>query len=205
MKDLLEKLDSEFDSADGWIEIVGATWANDDLNLKLLMQINDQSGRESWEIKCSGVVEDQITSRWTERLTASTKSPLLIPYLEREIDITFSENSLPPEFLFGIICSSCIEIVGRAESVSRFINQAPTAKGISGSKYGSLGRFPEPIADRIIEALKGLTIKASPIAGQVPRRWDGKTYVSYPKLEALELGRSYVIAEKFAAKPSCQS
>jgi hypothetical protein len=199
MKDLLDSLSASFDDAEGWIRLVDADWFADDLKLNLSIQFHDDREPELWEVSCCGVVEESLCSNGAELLTVSAASPLLKPFLEPEVDIMFSQNAMVPETLFGIVCSCCLEVMGRPESITRFINATPTSSGIVSSNFGLLGRFPESLAVRIIDALKGMPIITNALPGRLPKRWDGTKYVSYGQLQALRIGDSYVVAEQFKA------
>lgn len=199
MKELLDSLNADFDDAEGWIRVVDADWFADDLKLNLSIRFHDDRDPELWEVSCFGVVEESLCSTGTEMLAVSTDSPLLKPFLEPEVDIMFSQNLIAPEALFGIVCSCCIEVMGRPESITRFINAVPTVRGISSSNYGLLGRFPQSLAARILEALTNKPITTNALPGRLPKRWDGSKYVDYGQLKALEIGHSYVIAEQFVA------
>ena len=199
MKDLLESLNENFDDAEGWIRLVDANWFADDLKLNLSIQFHDGRDPELWEISCLGVVEESLCSSGTEALSVSSNSPLLKPFLEPVVDIMFSQNLIESDALFGIVCSCSIEVMGRLESVTRFINAVPTIRGICSSNYGLLGRFPQSLAARIREALINKPIITNALPGGLPRRWYGSKYVDYGRLKALAIGHSYVIAEQFAA------
>jgi hypothetical protein len=199
MKELLESLNSDFDDAEGWIRIVDADWFADDLKLNLSIQFHDNRDAELWEVSCFGVVEESLCSNGTGALVVSADSPLLKSFLEPVVDIMFSQNSVVPESLFGIVCSCCIEVMGRPESITRFLNAAPTASGICSSNYGLLGRFPESLAARILDALMDKPINTNALPGRLPKRWNGSRHVDYEQLQALEIGRSFVIAERFSA------
>lgn len=199
MKELLESLNANFDDAEGWIRLVDAEWFADELKLNLSIQFHDDRAAELWEVSCFGVVEESLCSNGSEVLTVSADSPLLKPFLEPEVDIMFSQNTVVPETLFGIVCSCCIEVMGRPESITRFINAVPTISGIASSNFGLLGRFPESLAVRIIDALKDMPITTNALPGRFPKRWDGSKHVDYGQLQALEIGDSYVVAEQFNA------
>ncbi|MES2151460.1 MAG: hypothetical protein V4508_16915 [Pseudomonadota bacterium] len=199
MKELLDSLNADFDDAEGWIRLVDADWFADDLKLTLSIHFHDNRDVELWEVSCVGVVEDSLCSNETGVITVSADSPLLKPFLEPEVDITFSQNTVVPETLFGIVCSCCIEVMGRPESITRFMNAVPTISGISSSNFGLLGRFPESLAARILHALKDMPIIAHALPGRLPKRWNGSTHVDYEQLHALEIGPSYVVAEQFEA------
>lgn len=203
MNALLERIDTKFDEAfdeaDVWIRIVGADWMADDLRLNLSVKFNDESEAELWEVTCEGVVEEALSSDGTDVLILTTDSPLLKPYVEEEIELMFSENSLTPEFLLGVVCSCCIEVMGKSGYIQRFMNLRPTVHGIVSSAYGLLGRFPDAVAKRILTALKEQPIRVSALPGRMPKRWTGSEFVSYPALSALEIGESYVLAERFSA------
>jgi len=62
-----------------------------------------------------------------------------------------------------------------------------------------LGRFPKPLADKIVLVLKDQPIRVNPIAIGYPKKWTGAEFINYPSLTVLELGSSYVIAEGFSA------
>lgn len=199
MKELFERLTSDFDEADGWIRIVDADWYTDDLRLSLSINFNDRLEVEFWEIECTGVIEESLSSKGTEFISLSTKSPLLKPYIEKEVDLMFSRNSLAPEFLLGVVCSCCIEIMGKPNYIERFLNLKPTAQGIVSSTYGLLGRFPESVAKKIVYSLTDLPIKIKSLPGCEPKYWTGKEFKTFPILEVLEIGESYVIGENFSA------
>jgi hypothetical protein len=199
MKELLDSLNANFDDAEGWIRLVDADWFADDLKLTLSIQFHDDRDAELWEVSCFGVVEESLCSNGTGVLSVSAYSPLLKPFLEPEVDIMFSQNSVVPETLFGIVCSCCIEVMDRPESITRFINAIPTISGISSSNFGLLGRFPESLAARILDALKDMPIITNALPGRLPKRWNGSKHVGYGPLKALEIGRSYVVAEGFIA------
>ena len=200
MEELLARLSSEFDDAEGWIRIVDADWYADDLRLTLSVSMHDESQPEIWEVSCSGVVEESISSIGEEILTVVSESPLLMPYQEIEVDIMFSENSCNPASLLGLIFSSCIEVLGKAEYLHRFLNQKPTLNGIVGSKYGKLGRFPKPLAESIVLALEEQPIRVNSIETGLPKLWTGTEFIGYPSLTVFELGSSYVIGESFSAE-----
>jgi hypothetical protein len=199
MKELFDSLSANFDDAEGWIRLVDADWFADDLKLNLSIQFHDDRDPELWEISCFGGVEESLCSNGTGVLAVSANSPLLKPFLEPEVDIMFSQNSVAPEALFGIVCSCCIEVMGRPESIARFINAVPTISGISSSNFGLLGRFPQSLATRILDALIDKPISTNALPSRLPKRWNGSEYVDYGQLQALEVGRSYVVAEQFTA------
>lgn len=199
MKELLESLEADFDDVEGWIRIVDADWFADDLKLNLSIQFNDRDA-EMWEVACVGVVEESLCSQGVSTLAVSLDSPLLKSFVEPQVEIMFSENAVPAESLFGIICSCCMEVMGRPESIPRFMNGASTMNGICSSRYGLLGKFPESVAARILHALKDRAIRVNALPGHVPKQWNGSQYVDHRPLQALEIGASYVIAEAFGAR-----
>ena len=200
MEELLTRLTSEFDEAEGWIRIVDADWYADDLQLNLSISMDEESQPEVWEVSCTGVVEESITSVGVETLSVSEESPLLMPYREIEVDLMFSENHCDPAYLLGTLLSNCLGVFGRAEYLQRFLNQSPAVDGIVASKYGTLGRFPRPLADKILQALKEQPIRINPLEVSVPKRWTGTKFIAYPPLKVLEVGSSYVIGESFSAE-----
>ncbi|RBW51447.1 hypothetical protein [Marinobacter sp. F3R11] len=200
MEYLLRRLESEFDEAEGLIRIVDADWYADDLRINLSISMREETQPEIWEVSCAGVVEERIASVGEETLSVSEESALLIPYRESEVDLMFSENHCDPACLLGILLSNCIEVFGRAEYLHRFLNLYPTVDGIVASKYGTLGRFPRPLADKILQALKEHPIRVNPLEGSIPKRWTGTEFIAYPTLKALEVGASYVIGESFSAE-----
>ena len=117
-----------------------------------------------------------------------------------QVDIMFSQNSVAPDTLFGIVCSCCIEVMGRTENITRFMNAAPTANAITNSEYGLLGRFPLTLATRILEALKDKPITTNALPGRLPKHWDGSQRAAYGQLWVLEFGGSYVVAEQLSAR-----
>ncbi|OAJ92790.1 hypothetical protein [Vibrio bivalvicida] len=199
MKELLERIQTEFDEAEGNIRIVDADWYADDLRISLSVLMHNEAAPELWEVQCIGVVEESICSVEEELLSISKNSPLLIPYQEVEIDLFFSGNSCSPESLLGVLFSACVEIMGKAEYLVRFLNQKPTVNGIVKTKFGTLGRFPKSLADKITQELSALPINIKPIEVGPPKHWTGSEFISYQSLSVFELGNSYVIAESFAA------
>jgi hypothetical protein len=199
VKELLKKLNSEFDDAEGSICIVDADWYSDDLRLSLSISMHDESQAELWGVSCEGVVEESIHSISEAALTVVYESPLLMPYQEIEVDLMFSENSCKPALLLGLLFSTCFEVFGKENYLQRFLNQEPTLKGIVRSKYGKLGRFPKSLADKIVLALKDQPIRVNSIETGYPKKWTGAEFINYPSLVVLELGSSYVITEGFSA------
>lgn len=197
---LLAALEAHFDDAEGGIRIVNAEWCEDDLELMLSITYHDDREAELWSISCHDVVEESLCSEWATGLEVSAHSPLLKPFLEAEVPLMFSRNEMVPEALFGIVCSCCIEVVGRMECLARFINGKTVAHGICGSPYGLLGRFPASVASHILDALQDKPIQVNALAGLMPKRWNGTEHVPYSHLQALEIGQSYVIAERFNAR-----
>lgn len=55
MDELLAKLNSEFDEAEGWIRIVHADWYADGLRLSISVSMNDVAHPEICEVTCTGV------------------------------------------------------------------------------------------------------------------------------------------------------
>jgi len=199
MEELLKKLETEFDEAEGWIRIVDADWFADDLRINLSLLLYEDAEPELWEISCSGAVEESLTSELPETLSISSTSPLLRPFTEPEVELMFSDNTCQPSLVLGVVCTSCVEIMGRAEYIQRFTNQSATISGIVSSSYGMLGRFPESVAHRILQILSEQPINIKALPGRMPTRWNGSEFIPYPKLKALEIGSSYVIAESYHA------
>ena len=141
-----------------------------------------------------------LTAELVDKLTLSSNSPLLKTFNEPKFDLLFSNNTCSSEFLLGIIFSSCMEIMGRAEYISRFLNQPALISGITSSRYGKLGSFPESVALRIMALLENQPIQISALKIGLPSEWDGREFKIYPSLNVLEIGESYVIAEQFFAK-----
>ena len=110
-----------------------------------------------------------------------------------------ARNELAAEALLGIVCSCCVEVMGTAETVTRFLNGVATTKGIACSEYGLLGCFPQSLALRILESLAGKQIQAHALTARTPTKWNGEEHVAYPPLQVLHIGASYVIAEQFSA------
>jgi hypothetical protein len=106
MEKLLERLDLHFDEAGGRIRIVDADWFADDLKLSISINVDENRPSELWEIECGGVIEDSLCSESTQYLNLSADSPLLKPFVEPIVDITFSENAVTPALLLGIASSS---------------------------------------------------------------------------------------------------
>ncbi|MFD2368063.1 hypothetical protein [Pseudoduganella sp. GCM10020061] len=199
MKDLLESLAQNFDDAEGSIHVATADWFADDLRLELSIRFHDDRW-ELWEVSCSGVVEESLSSASCDTLVISADSPLLHPFIEPDMPIMFSHNALAPETLFGIVCSCCIEVTGKPESIPRFINGIATSEGICSSAYGLLGRFPASLGTRILEALQDKPIQVIGLPGHLATRWNGTEHVPYGNLQVLEIGNSYVIADCFSAQ-----
>jgi hypothetical protein len=199
MEQLLDRLREKFDESEGWIRIVDADWMADDLRVTLSILLYEDAEIELWEVSCEGVVEESLSGEGVEILSISSESPLLMPFTEPEVDLAFSENACNPAFLLGIVFTCCMEVFGRAEYISRFLNQKATIKGIVNSSYGILGRFPKSVASRIVEALIGQPIRVNTLPERMPKRWNGSEHISYPELVVLNIGNSYVIAEKFSA------
>ena len=199
MDQLLKLLDANFDDAEGSLRIVDADWFGDDLKLSVSIQCHNDHDPELWEIACGGVVEESLSAVTSGELTVSTDSPLLRMFVEPQVQIMFAGNALAAEALLGIVCSCCMEVMGRAETITRFMNGAPTVKGIASSAYGLLGEFPQSLAEQILKALDQKPIQAHALTGWLPVKWDGAQRVSYPRLQIVEIGTSYVIAEQFSA------
>ncbi|GAB3379424.1 hypothetical protein GCM10027317_23630 [Massilia agri] len=194
---MLAALESRFDDAEGGIRITGADWVEDDLEVTLSITFHDDCETEQWTISCKDVVEESLRSEWVVGLDVSPHSPLLKPFLEQDIPIMFSRNEIAQEALFGIVCSCCIEVMGRPDYIDRFINGEPSARGICSSSFGLLGRFPASLAERILDALRDKPIQVNALAGITPKKWNGSEHVPYSQLQVLKIGQSYVIAERF--------
>lgn len=199
MEELLKKLEAEFDEAEGWIRIVGADWFADDLRINLSLLLHEDAEPELWEISCTGTVEESLTSEFSETISVSSSSPLLCPFIEPEVELMFSDNTCSPSLVLGVVCTSCVELMERAEYIQRFTNQSAIISGIVSSRYGMLGRFPESVAERIVQLLSGHPINIKALPGRMPAHWNGSEFIPYPKLKALKIGSSYIIAESYHA------
>lgn len=200
MKKFLKKLESEFDECDGWIRVDAANWLSDKLHISLSIKFNDLFETEQWEIACSGVIKEQICLEYADTICVSPSSPLLKPYLEPEVELYFSNNKLAPALFLGIVFNSCVEVMGHAVFLADFLNQKATTSGIVSSGYGQLGCFPESLATHILKSLKGQPIQINALAGKTPKLWNGEEHVPYPKIQALQIGNSYIIAESFSVR-----
>ncbi|QYF92641.1 hypothetical protein KY495_18140 [Massilia sp. PAMC28688] len=198
MQALLDLLAENDD--DGWIRIVDASWFDDDLKLEVIIHLDGDRPAESWEIECTGVVEELICSDGAAGLSLSAEAPCLKWFLEPEVSITFSDNDMSPEALLALVTSCCYAVMGDLDCLERGLNGAPSLDGIVRSRYGLLGRFPATLAARIGDSLKDRPIRAGMLPGRLPQRWDGIAHANYPPLQVLELGRSYVIGQQFHAQ-----
>jgi hypothetical protein len=156
-------------------------------------------GPRLWEISCEGVIEESLCSQGADTLTMSVDSPLLKPFMEPAVSVMFAQNAMAPETLFGIVCSCCIDMMGRADSITWFMNGASAITGVPSSQYGLLGQFPESLARRIRDALQDKPITLNALPGHLATRWNGSEHVPYRDLQVLEIGASYVIARLFSA------
>ena len=186
------------DDSEQWIRLIDATWVADELKLKMSVDLRDDRPAALWDVTCSSVVEQSLCCTGAGGLAILADSPLLKPFLEPNVPIMFSENTMAPETLLGIVCSCCTEVMGRSGGITSFMNGATTS-GICSSAYGLLGPFPELVARHILHSSKDKPIKPYVLEGHRPKRWNGFQQVDYETLAALEFGRSYVIAERFSA------
>ena len=201
MKQLFERISSDFDDAEGYFSVVEVHRFAEELKLVVAVRFHDGMQPELWEIQCSGVVHQLLSSDFATQLSETAESALLLPYIEPRLSIMFARNAMAPEALLGIVCSCCIEAMGRPEFITQFINGTATLSGIVSSAFGLLGRFPESLAANILAALKTQPIQAHALPGVTPGSWNGSQYVAYPALRVLNIGGSYVIAERFSAVP----
>lgn len=200
MDNLFTRFDREFCANDGWLKIVAASWSENNLELGVSVLMCKEGTHEHWKIECTQVFDEFISSGYVETISLSNSSPLLIPYLDHEVEIGFSENEMSPDELFGTITSACYEIMGDSANIARFINLQTNKHGICSSKHGILGRFPERIARKISQELDGRHIKVKMPEGYPPKYWSDNEYHPYPNnLLALSIGESYVIGTTFEA------
>lgn len=201
LRALIVRIQDELDDAEGWIRIVSADWSDNELRLKLSAQWFDDAELEHWVLRCQGVVEESLSAEGSNEFQLSASSPLLLPYTEPSVDLCFSDNRCRPALLQGIVYASCMECFGRAEYVERFLNAIALQPDDRGNAFGLLGRFPQPLADRIVAALADEPIRLTAMPGIPPRRWTGTEFIEHPRLQVVSLGRSYVIGTAFSAAP----
>jgi hypothetical protein len=205
MKKLLERIANDYDDADFGARLVKVICIDDELKLLVAIHFHDGIEPEVWEIQCTGVVHQSLSTGFAAEISESAKSALLLPYIEPQLSIMFAPNTMAPEALLGIVCSCCVETMGRADFITQFINGSATVSGIVSSAYGLLGRFPQSLAANILAALRVQPIQAHALPGFMPGSWNGSEYQPYPALRALNIGGSYVIAERFTAVPKDDS
>jgi hypothetical protein len=198
MKQLLDYLQEIFDDDAVWVRIVDANWFADDLTLTLSLRFDNREP-ELWEVACEGVVEESLCSKGASGLRVSTDSLLLKPFTEPDVAVMFSENEMAPDLLLGIVCGCFLEVSGTMANVPQCMNGALGIGELTRSKFGLLGRFPESLATRILDALKDKPILVNALPGRRPTRWNGSEHVHYQDLQVLEIGASYVIAQQFNA------
>ena len=132
-------------------------------------------------------------------MIAETYHTFPLPFNEAVIEMMFSNNQMPPAELLGTILNCCVKTTGESRYISRFLNLEPKTSGIVGSQFGMLGRFPEPIARKIMEVLNKKPIRLCSINNRIPKRRTGSEYVDYAKLKAFEFRSSYIIGTDFNA------
>ncbi len=200
LNSLLHILDNDFDSASGGIRITSASYQADVLLLQLEIQLHEELPPQQWQISCEDVIEESICFNHSDTLSLNNSSPLLLPYTEPEVELMFTDNTMPAASLLGLVCSACTEVMGHPRFISRFINQRPTVTGIVGSCYGQLGRFPYSLAQKIINLTAPYPVRINAMPGREPKRWNGTEFLSYPPLTVLQTESSYIIANYFSAR-----
>lgn len=199
MKRLLELIGNEFCGSDGWFRIISADWTADELRLDVSVCLSEEKETQLWEISCESVFEEKLCSDYSETLTLKSDHSHLLKFKEPEVDIAFSQNSMCPEELFGIVATSCFKYLGE-QPLTNWINQQASSKGICSSKYGILGRFPLSVANEITGLLNGKDITVNLLEPRPPKYWDGAQHCEYPgNIEVLIIGNSYVIGTNFNA------
>lgn len=200
MKTFLNHLQSNFCEDDGDILIRRAEFENPCLELTLSVTLDDHNPPEMWVVRCAHSFREHLAFGFADTVTLSQDSPLLIPFIENEVTLTFVENDVEPMTLPGIVQSSCRKHLGSTVTVDDYLNTFLRDYAICSSRYGQLGRFPRPVADSISASLNDLPIRVTISQEFPPVYWNGSAHVPYPKnLAVLTIGSSWIIGSGFSA------
>lgn len=200
LTDLLSIIASPmFEDDGGSVRIISADWFADDLHLDLAVSPHDESPAQFWELELGAVREEAISSAEEDNFIVTQSHPVLLPYKEDSLNVFFKGLAVAPLQLEGLILEAHLSVVGEWLPLSKFINAMGLSK-IVREQFGLLGRAPESLARRYLQALESAGVHGTLTDKFPPKRWTGTEWVAEsPELKAVIIGKSYVICESISA------
>ena len=200
MKKLLDHLQRNFCEYDGSICIDTVIYDNPSVKLSLSINLDDQKPKETWIVSCEQSFREHLNFEFVDTINISQESPLLVPFVEDELTLTFVENDVESMELLGIVQKCCRERMGNMVSIDDYLNTHIRDYAICSSSYGQLGKFPRSVAESIMERLDSRPIRLTVSQEFPPVYWDGNAHVSYPDtLAVLNIGASWIVGTGFNA------
>jgi hypothetical protein len=153
--------------------------------LQLYLRLEAADGR-SWRrtIRCDGVVRWQASSERFSSARLYTEHPGLLPFADERGGLSFRGTPADPERLADALCAAHADLAGRHVEFERGLAER-LAVG-----YGQLASGPVTLLRRYAEAAE-----AHGVATHLTLTGPGRT-----GLALLELGETFVVAERFSAE-----
>jgi hypothetical protein len=203
MDELLQIINSsEFHEGEGVIDLARARMEGDLLILSFNLIAGETIREEdqAWEVECASVFEHSLTLGNCQELSLHDDHPLLWQYIHPECSVSFYGDVSNAEAIVGDLYNRHTKLVGDSIPFTRFLNGNPI--DIVRGRYGMFAVGPAPLMEAYASTFESAGIKAG-VSEPRPVGFTGDVFTGSSELEALVLGhRSYVIAQKFHARPS---
>jgi hypothetical protein len=150
------------------------------------------SGLGAWDIECKGVRRFQVVYEWpwTEFLSVSQSHPVLWEDVAPRGVLSFHGPVKNPGELLLRLFNAHGRVTEGCIPVERYFSSSMPLVDLLGGGFGEVATGPVPVLEEYKRELIGYGVKASIMVTQRP---------SPTELQALLVGRSYVVAERFAA------
>lgn len=187
---LIETTSDPAFSGEGWVRLLGAAWEDEDVALRLSVS-RGEAEDEVWEVRCSNVRAQRITTAGADHLRLLDDHVLLWPHAQPQLRLAFRGTVKDPHALFGALLDEHERIVGPWFAALEFLSPETTALDLLRQGLGILAVGPQKILEKYREVALahglecGLSI-LRPAEDARPR--------------ALFLGDSFWVAEGFDAE-----
>lgn len=174
----------------------------DGMALELFLISGNDSEEQHWRIECSGVRDFLLRGDFADSLRVVSDHPVLLPFTELVTDIHFYSPSPNPIATVGALLECHRELVGDWIPFERFFNiLTKTLSQLLAASSGKLASGPVSLMKAYSHILNEHGVRSSLLPGRPPKFWDGEKWVvSNIPLQALILGNSYFVAEKYDAQ-----
>lgn len=201
--DFLRLASGEDFEASGGLLLHSAEWDAEAFRLKLDVDPGEAAPRQTWMLHADLLLDERLTSEWSDTVFIGRDHPVMVPFIEDEIDLYFTENQVSSAELLGVVALACAGRMNDWHSPSSFLNQGLPLASEAVVPFGHLGRFPISVGERVLQSGTGRRLRLTSLNRRRPVYWDGGEWREYSAtVEAFVFGSSFVVGEGLRLEPA---